>query len=188
MQDSIQQGLQTLAMQSGVTREIAVVCAAVLIYVMGAEWLLTLFWRRASVSVATVARVALLALVAYLVSKVLSGLIVDPRPYIVAHVQPIFPVAHDNGFPSDHTLLAALLTASLWWIDRRMVPLFAAATVLVMVGRLAIGAHHTLDVAGSVAIVAAVALALGVLPLPQAWDRPLLAHSGRHGLEESLRS
>ncbi len=90
------------------------------------------------------------------------------------HVRPLIPVARDNGFPSDHTLLAAFLTAALWWIDRRALAAFAVGTLLVMVGRLGVGAHHTLDVLGAVGIVAAAALVVAALPLPVAWNRPLL--------------
>jgi len=42
-----------------------------------------------------------------------------------------------------------------------------------MGGRLGVGAHHTIDVLGSVLIVVVVAAVSGALPLPDAWDRPL---------------
>jgi len=48
-------------------------------------------------------------------------------------------------------------------------------TLLVMLGRLAVGAHHTEDVVGSVVIVAVVALGAAALRFPPAWDRPLLS-------------
>jgi membrane-associated phospholipid phosphatase len=71
-------------------------------------------------------------------------------------------------------LLAAALTASLWWIDRRWLGAFSAGTTLVLLGRLGIGAHHTVDVLGSVAIAAGVTLILTLAPLPPAWNAPLL--------------
>jgi len=43
-----------------------------------------------------------------------------------------------------------------------------------MAGRLGIGAHHTIDVLGAVGIVGATALVASALPLPAAWNRPLL--------------
>jgi len=174
MRDGLQQAAQALAQRDGVTRDIAIFCAAALIFILAAEWLLALVWRWARLTRASVARMALVGLVAYLVSKALTGLIVDPRPYIVAHAHPLIPLPRDNGFPSDHTLLAALLTASLWWIDRRLAPVFMVGTLLVMLGRLAVGAHHTEDVVGSVVIVAVVALGAAALRFPPAWDRPLL--------------
>lgn len=173
MGDRIQQTLQSLAMQNSVTRAAAVLCAALGIYVMVTAWLFIVERRWTRLTVATVARMAGLAVVAYVVSKALTAVIVDPRPFLVAHARPLIPTARDNGFPSDHVLLAALLTASLWWIERRALAPFAAATLLVMVGRLGVGAHHTIDVLGSVLIVVVSAALIDRLPLPSAANRPL---------------
>jgi len=89
------------------------------------------------------------------------------------HIHPVTPIARDNGFPSDHTLLATLLAASLCWVDRRLVSPFALVVVLVMAGRLAIAAHHPLDVLGSVLIVCAALSLATALPLPAGLQRPL---------------
>jgi membrane-associated phospholipid phosphatase len=43
-----------------------------------------------------------------------------------------------------------------------------------LIGRLGVGAHHTLDVLGSLAIAVVAALVAALLPLPAAWRRPLL--------------
>jgi membrane-associated phospholipid phosphatase len=169
MHDTIQQSIQALALRNALARVVVVLSAAVLVYLLVAAWLSIVERRRDRVTLDTVARIVVLGSLAYLSSKLLTGLIDDPRPYLVAHTRPLLPMARDNGFPSDHVLLAAALTASLWWIDRRWLPAFALGTALVMVGRLGIGAHHALDVAGSVVIVAAVALVAGALPLPGAW-------------------
>jgi len=173
MSDSIQQGLQSLAMQNSITRAATVLCAALVVYVMITAWLFIVerHWDRLTVT--AFARVAVLVAMAYLVSKALGGVIIDPRPYLVAHTHLLIPVARDNGFPSDHVLLAALLTASLWWIERRAVAPFAVGTLLVMVGRLGAGAHHTIDVLGSVLIVGVGAAVIDWLPLPGAWGRSL---------------
>jgi membrane-associated phospholipid phosphatase len=180
MHDVIQQGLQTLASQNGVARDAVIVCAVTLLYLLGVSWLLIVVWRHARLTVATMARIVALGLLAYLAAKVLTHVIVDPRPYLVAHVRPLIPVAHDNGFPSDHTLLAAVLTVSLWWIDRRLMLPLALGTLLVMMGRLGSGAHHTIDVLGSVAIAGAAAVVVGALPLPVAWQGARLVRRPRH--------
>jgi len=174
MHDTVQQGLQTLASQHVVARDVIIVCAAAVVYIMAAAWLVVVARRRAWLTVRTVVRLAALGILAYAVSKVLTGVVADPRPYLVEHVRPLISVARDNGFPSDHTLLAAFLTATLWWLDRRALAAFAVGTVLVMAGCLGIGAHHTIDVLGAVGIVAAAALVASALPLPAAWNRPLL--------------
>lgn len=174
MRDAIQGALQSLGYGSAAGRAVAVFCADWLVFLLAAAWVVVAARRRGAFSGDVVARLVVLALAAYAASKVLGGLIVDPRPYVVEHLRPPVPIARDNGFPSDHTLLAALLAAGLYWVDRRLIGLFAAGVALVMAGRLAIAAHHTLDVAGSVLIVLAALLLAAALPLPAAWRRPLL--------------
>lgn len=175
MHDSLQQALYTLASHHAVAGALAVVCAAYLVYVMAVAWLALLVWRRARLTVALVVRVVVMILLAYLAAKILGGIVVDQRPYLAEHVRPLTAIARDNGFPSDHTLLAAVMAASLWWIERRWLAAFALATLLVALGRLAIGAHHTLDVAGSMLVVLVATLIVTALPLPAGWSRPLLA-------------
>ena len=174
MHDAIQHGVQALAAQNTATRDFTIFCAAVLVYLLGVAWVLVVVRRRVTLSLAAVGRLVVLGVLAYLLSKVLTHVIIDPRPYVVAHTHPLIPVAHDNGFPSDHTLLAAFLATSLWWINRRLVLAFAVGALFVLLGRLGIGAHHTMDVLGSVVIAAVAALIAGALPLPAAWRAPLL--------------
>jgi len=181
MHDSIQQGLQTLASHNVAARDALIVCAVAVVYVMAAAWLVVIARCRAWLTLGAVVRLAALGVLAYAASKVLTSVVADPRPYLVEHVRPLIPVARDNGFPSDHTLLAATLTATLWWINRRALAAFAIGTLLVMAGRLGIGAHHTIDVLGAVGIVVTAALVVAALSLPAAWDRPLLPPRWRGG-------
>lgn len=175
MHDTIQQALQNFASRSAIVRNLAIIGANDVVFVMAAVWLIAIVRQRTRLTLATLARIVVLVALSYLASLILGHIIVDPRPYIVDHTTPLAPVAHDNGFPSDHTLLAAVITASLWWIDRRIMAVCAAGTLLVMLGRMAIGAHHTLDVLGSVAIVVVATLLVQALPLPPAWrgNRPV---------------
>jgi len=172
--DVIQQGVQALATQNTVTREVAVLCATVVIVLLAAVWLVVALRHRRTLTLATAARIVALAVLALLLAKVFTHVVSDPRPYLVDHVAPLTPLSRDNGFPSDHTLLAAVLAASLWWIDRRLIVPFAVGAVLVMLGRLGVGAHHTIDVLGSVAITLVAALIVRALPVPAPWSAPLL--------------
>lgn len=174
MSDPIQSAVQAFAFTNSVTRAGAVVCGVYFVFVMAAVWVGIALWRREQISWAVVVRVAVLAIVAFALSRVFARVIVDPRPYLVEHIRPLAPTATDNGFPSDHTLLAAFLTASLVWFARRFIPVFCVGVLLVMAGRMGIGAHHTLDVVGSVLIVAISLLAVAVVPLPQRWSQPVL--------------
>ena len=173
MQDAIEQAVYALASHNIVAREVVILCAAVVVYLLVLAWLAVVARQQARLTLATTGHVVVLGVLAYLLAKVLGHLIADPRPYLVDHVRPLSAVAHDNGFPSDHTLLAAVLTASLWWIDRRLLPVFAVGTVLVLLGRLGIAAHHTIDVLGSVTIATVAALVSLRVRLPAAWNRPL---------------
>ncbi len=108
MGDVVQQGAQTFASQNALTRDVAIACATVVLYLLGAAWLVAVVWRRARLTAAVVARVALLAVLAYVVSLILTGIVSDPRPYIVAHTRALTPVGHDNGFPSKTTAVVAI--------------------------------------------------------------------------------
>ena len=76
----------------------------------------------------------------------------DPRPFVVGHFTPLIPHAPDNGFPSDHTLLvsAVAMIGTLW--NRRLGIVLWILALLVAVGRVYVGLHHALDVAGSIVI------------------------------------
>lgn len=181
MHDVLQQAMYAFATQSGAATKLVVFCAQYLVFVMALAWLGAAFMARRQISLDTLARIVVLVVVALIVAKVFNHLIQDTRPYLIAadHETPLTSVSKDNGFPSDHALLAAAITASLWWINRRLIWPFAVLTAFVMLGRLGIGAHHTLDVVGSVVIVLIVAVIVALLPLPATLDRPLLASGER---------
>ena len=188
MSDVLQQAMYTFATTSDLARELTVFCAAWLVFVLAAAWLLAMALRRDSISLSLLVRLVALVMLSFLLAKVLNRVIADPRPYLVEHLTPFAPVSRDNGFPSDHTLMAAAFTASFWWIDRRLIIPFALGMLLVMLGRLGIGAHHTLDVVGSVGIVAFVTLLVSLIPLPPQWSRPLLTPRTSRGQPSSHRA
>jgi membrane-associated phospholipid phosphatase len=119
-----------------------------------------------------IGHIVVLGVVAYLLSKVLMSS--STSVPTSSHRHPLIAVARDNGFPCDHVLLGAYLAASLGWIDRRVLPASAVGMLLVLLGRLGVGAHHTIDVLGSVGSVAVAALVTLALPLPATCHRPLL--------------
>ncbi len=163
MHDAVQRAVEALALHNLVVRVVLTLCAAVLVYPLALAWLVVVARRLDRVSVRAVARGAVLIVLALAASRVFAHLVVDPRPYLVTHTAPLTPTARDNGFPSDHVLLAAALAVSLWWLDRRWLPAFAAGVVLV------IGA----------------ALVAAALPLPVRWSRPVVAALRRQGVTSS---
>lgn len=100
----------------------------------------------------------------------------DPRPFVGSHVKPLIAHAADNGFPSDHALLAAFLVACVllaraWFA----VPPVAVLGVLVDWARVGAGIHRPIDVLGStVFVIIGAAIALVVAPILTAWLAPRL--------------
>jgi undecaprenyl-diphosphatase len=149
--------------------------------ILAAVVLLLLLHRRPAPDVVRwLVAAAIMALLALVFSTIGGAVYNDPRPFTQDHVKPLLAHAADNGFPSDHALLAAavvgafLLAAPLWSVP------FAVLAVLIDWARVGAGVHHTGDVIGSslfVAVAVAVAVAAGpaatriVLPyLPASWS------------------
>ncbi len=77
-------------------------------------------------------------------------LYVDPRPFVVGHFIPLIPHVPDNGFPSDHTLLAAALAAiGMYWNKWLGLALWVIA-IAIAIARVYVGLHHPIDVLGSI--------------------------------------
>ena len=92
------------------------------------------------------------ALLAYVLALIAGHLYFDPRPFVVGHFTPLVPHAADNGFPSDHTLLASALAAiGMYWNRRLGLSLWIIAAIIA-VARVYVGVHHTIDVVGSMLI------------------------------------
>ena len=112
------------------------------------SWLMTR--RSEKVAYAATAVVAM-GLVSVLV-KVAGVLWSDPRPFVVDHVTPLISHSIDNGFPSDHTALAAAV-ATVVFLRRRAagVVLLALSALLGVSGVFAL-VHHWPDVLAGAAI------------------------------------
>ncbi|MDE1975615.1 MAG: phosphatase PAP2 family protein [Patescibacteria group bacterium] len=89
------------------------------------------------------------ALLAYIIGVVGGLLYYDPRPFIIGHFTPLIPHAPDNGFPSDHALLASAIAmiGTIW--NRRLGFALWILAVLIAIGRVYVGVHHVIDVCGS---------------------------------------
>ena len=100
---------------------------------------------------------------AYVFAKIGGAVYSDPRPFVTDHIRPLIAHAPDNGFPSDHALLAAALAAAVAFARPLLALPVAVVAILVDWARVGAGLHHVADVAGSalfVALGAAVALAI----------------------------
>lgn len=96
---------------------------------------------------------ALLVLpIAYIVAKVSSHFYFDPRPFVVGHFVPVIPHDPDNGFPSDHTLLAAAMALIVFRSNKKLGLALIFLTLVVGLARVYLGLHHVIDIIGSLII------------------------------------
>jgi membrane-associated phospholipid phosphatase len=91
----------------------------------------------------------------------------DPRPFVHdPDSKPLFSHGADNGFPSDHSAAAGLLTALVFRYRRVLGAVVAVGAVLIAWARVAAHVHHAQDVVAGLAIgVLAGALAIWLVSL-----------------------
>lgn len=89
------------------------------------------------------------AVLALVLAKLGSSLYYNPRPFEVGHFVPYFTHAADNGFPSDHTLLASFLGFVMLRFSRRLGWLLLALALAIGASRVIAGVHHTVDIIGA---------------------------------------
>lgn len=104
--------------------------------------------------------------VSLFLAKLGGHFINDPRPFVVGRFTPLIPHAPDNGFPSDHTLLASFLGYVLWRYSKWAGIVTLAAAICIGFARMYVGVHHLEDIVGSFVIAAVSTLvAIGLLQL-----------------------
>lgn len=97
--------------------------------------------------------------------KLGGALYYDPRPFVTQHVAPLFPHAADNGFPSDHTLLAMFLAVCVLFYSSRWGVVLVAVASAIGVTRVAAHVHHPIDIVGAMAFAVTAALVARALAL-----------------------
>lgn len=107
----------------------------------------------------------------YITGLILRQLWFDPRPFVVNKFTPLIAHAADNGFPSDHALLAGALAALMLYFNRRVsVWLWLIATAI-GVARVYVGVHHIVDIAASLVIALGCALITRAI-ISKLWNKP----------------
>ena len=89
---------------------------------------------------------------AYATALIAGHFFQNPRPFVVGHFVPLISHAVDNGFPSDHALLTALLASVVFPFNRKASAALWLIAIFVSVSRVAVGVHHPIDVIGSFVI------------------------------------
>jgi len=93
----------------------------------------------------------------------------DPRPFVVnPSIKPLFAHPGDNGFPSDHTTLAATVALLVMSYRRSLGAALLAASILMGATRVAAHVHHVQDIVAGVLIAA---LAVGITAAAWRWAR-----------------
>jgi membrane-associated phospholipid phosphatase len=118
---------------------------------------LYIFWRLSPKKRLRMALIVIAGgILALVLAKVGSHLYNDPRPQFKDHSIPLFSHSNDNGFPSDHTLLAAFLGYTALIYSRKAGLGLLAVAVIIGWARVAAHVHHLVDIAGSfiVAVIA----------------------------------
>lgn len=85
-----------------------------------------------------------------LLAKIGSHLFYNPRPFVVGHFVPYFAHGNDNGFPSDHTLLAAMLAFVSWRYSKKAGIGLLIIAIIIGLSRVVAGVHHVIDIIGSI--------------------------------------
>lgn len=88
----------------------------------------------------------------FIAGKILGYFIYSPRPFVVENVAPLIKHAADNGFPSDHTLLAMAVAAIISVYDRRLGMVLFILGLTVGFARILSKIHHPVDILGSIFI------------------------------------
>ena len=87
-------------------------------------------------------------IVALVLSRIAGHLYFDPRPFVSHHTTPLIPHAADNGFPSDHSLFAGMLTGATYFFSKKIAGIMAVLTVLIGVARVLAKVHSPIDILG----------------------------------------
>nr|WP_275941239.1 phosphatase PAP2 family protein [Planosporangium flavigriseum] len=115
-------------------------------------------------------RAAFAGIVTLAIVQVANHLYYDPRPFVGGHVHPYFAHVADNGFPSDHTAVAAVAGFVLWPYRRRISAVLLVAAAFVGIARVVAHVHSPIDIIAAL-VIAAVGSAVGLYLGGLAWSR-----------------
>ena len=141
--------------------------AQYLLFVMAAVFVLV--WLIAEDShgklvLAATAVVGVVLMVVFL--YIAKGVHHDPRPFVQnPRIRPLFGHSRDDGFPSDHSIAAALIAVLVIWRHRLVGVLLALGAALIAWARVAAHVHHLQDVLAGLAL-GALAAVIASLVVP----------------------
>lgn len=147
--------------------DILIIFGAIYLLFLTVLFAIIWFFRQPEKSRQEILALTLVALpVTYVVAKLVSLLYFDPRPFAAGNFTPLIFHIPDNGFPSDHTLLAGALSAIIFFYDKKVGVVFFALSFLIGISRVLAGVHHLSDILGSLAIALAVTYLIRQFVMP----------------------
>lgn len=102
--------------------------------------------------------------ISFILAKIGSHIFYNPRPFVSDHLQPLISHSADNGFPSDHTLLAATLAIVFLAYQRKLGIFLLILSILIGAARVLANVHHPIDIIGSI-IFAFIAVSIALIVL-----------------------
>ncbi|CAN5120310.1 hypothetical protein BH11PAT3_BH11PAT3_3330 [soil metagenome] len=91
--------------------------------------------------------------ISYILAKLGSYFYFDPRPFVTLGIAPLIPHVADNGFPSDHMLLASSLAGVVYLLNKKRGILLFFVALLIGFARVFALVRHIKDILGSLLIV-----------------------------------
>ena len=129
---------------------LVIFCAQYLIFVIVLFIIICLISFPKQQKIKLVLSFLITAVVAFILAKIGSAVIYDPRPFVSDNLVPLFTHAPDNGFPSDHTLFGASIAVALFLVSKRAGVVAFILTLIVGLSRVAAHVHHLTDIIGSI--------------------------------------
>lgn len=91
-------------------------------------------------------------ILSYSLAKIFGNFIKSPRPLFTEHIKPLITTATDNGFPSDHTLLAMSIALVVFVHNKKVGIVLIILAFCVGIARVLTHSHHVIDIVGSIGI------------------------------------
>jgi undecaprenyl-diphosphatase len=88
--------------------------------------------------------------VAYLLAKIGGAIFYNARPFVSEHVIPLIQHAANNGFPSDHTLIASAIAVTIFMVSKKWGVGFMILAIIIGSARVMAHVHHPIDIIGSI--------------------------------------
>lgn len=85
----------------------------------------------------------------FIIAKILSLFLYNPRPFVVEHFTPVINHAANNGFPSDHSLISFAFASIVFLFNKKLGFVLFFLAFLVGISRVYVGVHYPIDILGS---------------------------------------